>query len=256
MNTETTHVFTLPSGVECEHTELTGKEQRLLTEQKGKKMGEQLNDVIESIVKRIGSNHTVTAETVKSLLSEDRKAILWQARRESVSGDEFMFNWDYIDTDKKQQNKTMKVALVDESFAWKPYLQQATEYEQINKHVEITLAKSGKVVRFTLLDGVGESVGSATKKDERSSHTAIYMRNPVEYMQGASEKNIPVRLNLDKLPLTDIEQLRLAIKEHEGKVPTEIRFEHPDADYKLQHEKNVVIDLLSQLAFFFPSEAI
>jgi hypothetical protein len=250
-----THVITLPSGVECEHTELTGKEQRLLTEQKGKKMGEQLNDVILSIVKRLGDNHSITEQTIKDLLSEDRKAILWNARRVSVDGDKFQFKWDYVDTQKKQQKKDMEVDLVDESFGWKPYKQQVTDYSQLEKKVELTLKKTGKLVRFSLLDGNGEVIGAATKKDERSSHTAILMRNPVEFMKGATE-TIPVRLNLDNLPLTDIEQLREAIKEHEGKVPTEIRFEHPDIEHKPQHEKYVVVDLLSQLAFFFPSEAI
>ena len=143
----------------------------------------------------------------------------------------------------------------DASFAIKPYKEQATSYAAINKKVELVLNKTGKKVQFTMLDGFGEKVGISTKKDERSSHTALMMRNQVEFRKTANDI-VPIKINLDSLPLSDIEQLRSAVKEHEGKVPTEIRFEHPESELKPPHEKYVVIDLLAQMAFFFPSEAI
>lgn len=243
-------VFALPSGVECEVAELTGKEQRLLTEQKHKKFTEKLEDVLVSVLKRVGNNHTISEEFVKTMLSEDRKAVLWKARMISVEEPTFNFGWDYVDQNDKKQTHPLAVDLTVD-YQWKPYYKQWKEYDEIDRQVTTTLPKTQKVITFTLLDGVGERAGNATKKDERSSHTPILMRNPTELIEGT-----PVKVNLDKLPLKDIEHLRKAIKEHEGKVPTEVRFEHPDAEYKAQHEKDVVLDLLGQLAFFFPSEAI
>ena len=250
-----TEVFTLPSGVECEITELSGKEQRLLTEQKHKKLGDNLNEVILSILVRLGSVKVFTIEDVKNLLSEDRKLILWKARRFAIDEAVFKFGWDYISRDS-QKNITHPLEVeLDADFEVKPYADQWDEYTAINKNVELVLTRTGKRVRFTMLDGNGEQSGALTKKDERSSHTPLLMRNPVEFMKTTGDE-IPVKINLDKLPLMDIEQLRTAIKNAEGKVPTELRFEHPEAEYMSQAEKMVVLDLLGQLAFFFPSGAI
>lgn len=251
-----THVFTMPSGVECEVKEMTGKEQRILTEQDGKSFGVKLNEVLQSIIVRIGSKKVISTEDITNLLSEDRKCILWECRMFSVGEDVFKFRYNYIDKNKKEQVLEMDVDLNDKE-PMKPYAEQYTELSEIKKDVFITLPRSKKKVRFKLLDGFGESIGASMKKSELSSHTPILMRQPVEFIKtNNGQSETPVKLNLDKLSLVDIEALRKAIYEAEGKFPTELKFEHPEADLKPSAEKYVVTDLLGEIAFFFPSGRI
>ena len=254
--TTATTVFTMPSGVECEVREMTGKEQRLLTEQDGKKFAAKLNDVLRNIIVRVGNKTHLTDEDITTLLSEDRKCILWNARMFSVGEDKFTFEYKYIDKDRKEQVLPLEVDLNDEQ-PDKPYKKQWSSLETIEKKVLITLPRCGKKVQFTMLDGLGEGVGASTKKSELSSHTPIYMRCPVEFMPTQDGKTeTPLKLNLDKLSLVDIEFLRSSIAEHEGKFHTELRFEHPEAELKGPSEKFVVTDLLGEMAFFFPSGRI
>jgi len=121
--------------------------------------------------------------------------------------------------------------------------------------MKFTLPKSKKEITWTLLDGIGEAVGLSTPKNERSSHTPIKMRRPIEMLKTKND-TVPVQVNLDELALRDIEALRGEIKRVEGDVDTVITFEHPEAESKSAGEKYVLVDVLGVQAFFFPSEAI
>lgn len=251
-----TKVFKMPSGVECEVKEMTGKEQRILTEQDGKKFGDKLNAVLLSVVVRIGSKKVVSEDDIKKLLSEDRKCILWECRMFSVGEDKFTFSYNYVDGNNKEQTMNLDVDLEDREPV-KPYKTQYSELDEIEKDVFITLPRSGKKVRFTMLDGVGESIGALMNRKQLSSHTPIMMRRPVEFVKTNEGKTeTPVKLNLDTLSLVDVEYLRKSIYENEGKFPTELKFEHPEADSKPVSERYVVTDLLGEVAFFFPSGRI
>jgi len=266
MNTTT---FKLPSGIECEVGEMTGLHQRLLTEQKGKKLGDNLNEMLASLLVRVGStNGPFKVDFVQRMLSADRRTALAQARMFSVPDEEpeegeekgkrnFNFTWKYMDHSGNEQELPKTVDL-SEGFPIKPFPSQWNEYDHIERDVLVNLEGCGKTVKFSLLDGLGELILANTKKDERSSHTAILMRNPC-FMTKTSNDTVPIRMgvrDLDNLSLRDIEKLRKAIKEAEGRIDTEIRFEHPDAERLPKHEKWVIVDLLDVLAFFFPSEAI
>lgn len=52
-----THIFKVPSGVEFEVTELTGKQQRILTEQSNKPHTEKLAEMLASVLVRVGKLH-------------------------------------------------------------------------------------------------------------------------------------------------------------------------------------------------------
>ena len=247
MNTTT---FKLPSGIECEVGEMTGLHQRLLTEQKNKKHGDNLNEMLASLLVRVGNNTgPFNQDFVRNMLSADRRAALAEARMFSVVDEEepvaagaeeeelpkgprnFNFTWKYADSEGNEQSLD-KVVDLSEVFPIHPYSTQWADYSQVKKHVEVVLKGCGKTVRFNLLDGTGEQIGSNTKREERSSHTAILMRNPC-FMTKTSNDVVPVQVSsrdLDKLSLRDIEQLRGAIKANEGRIDTEIRFEHPEAD--------------------------
>lgn len=266
-----THKFTLPSGLECEVTELLGKHQKMLTEQKNKKKGENLNEVIADVVVSIGDQtksqlvSELGKDWVKHLLSCDRKKILVEVRQFSNDYDpSFKFTYKYrseVDGEQKEEEmeadltngfKTTTVKVEKEGVLTDAAYSRVSEVE---KKYELTLPRSEKVVRFTLLDGFGEEKALGIAKGERSSHTAIAVRNPV-FLDKTENDLVEVQLNLDKLSIKDIEYLRKFIKDVEGQVDTEVMFEHPESEYKTAHEKNIIVDLTNELAFFFPSEAI
>lgn len=261
-----THVFKLTSGPECEVKSLIGKHQRLLTEKSKATDTDNLNKVLADVIVRIGSKSDINTDFVTSMTSSDRKKALVEVRQFTMDFEElFEFNYDYKDSNGTKQQYPLEVNLSD-GFPMKkltvikdgiPQDADYEEYDQIEKDIKLTLPKSGLNIVFSLLDGIGEQRGSKTSKNNRSSHTAILMRNPRELR--VSEKSgeiIPIQLNLDNLPFKDIEYLRATIKEIEGAVDTEFMFEHPESETKPLGQKDVVIDLISQMAFFFPSEAI
>lgn len=260
-----THIFKLPSGVECEVKEMTGKHQRILTEQKSKKLGENLNELLADVIVRVGTNKSIDLAFVKEMLACDRKKALTEVRQFTMDFDPvFKFTYDYTDQLGTKQKHPLEIDLsegfptttlkVDDG---KGNLVDAAykEYDEIQRDIKVKLPRSGKEVVYNLLDGRGEQVGVNTSKNSRSSHTAILMRSPREFHKTAND-SVPVQLNLDNLSIKDLEFLRSHIKEREGQVDTEIMFEHPEAETKPASEKEVVVDVLGVLAFFFPSEAI
>lgn len=263
-----THIFKLPSGVECEVTYMVGKHQRLLTENSSSNSTDNLNKVLADVIIRVGSLKKIDEDFVLGMLAADRKKALVEVRQFTMDFEPtFQFNYDYKDSEGNKLQHELEVDL-SEGFKSKNLMvindqtgdiEEAPykEYSEIKKEINLTLPKSGTNIVFSLLDGKGEQRGANTPKKQRSSHTAIMMRNPRELRK--SEKNdnvVPIQLNLDRLPIKDIEFLRATIKEMEGSVDTEFMFEHPESDTKPLGEKDVVIDLISQMAFFFPSEAI
>jgi len=269
-----THKFILPSGVEAEVKELGGKHQRMLTEQKQKTFNEKLDDVLKDILIRVGSvkGKDIDDNFILSLLSADKKKCLVEARQFSMDWeDAFDFTWEYENLKGANVKHELSCDL-KEAFDVKPYqtLEQAkdgsisfkeakySEYADIVKRFEFTLPKSKKQLRVTLLDGKGELKGATTKKADRSSHTALLMRNP-SFMEKKTKDIVPMQLtagDLDDMNLKDLGFIRKIIKELEGRVDTELMFEHPEAKFLPQKEKNQVVDLLGEMAFFFPSEAI
>lgn len=266
-----THKFMLPSGLPCEVTELLGKHQRILTEQKNKKNGENLNEMIADVIVSIGnqSKAEIRAELgenwIKHLLSCDRKKILVEVRQFSTDFDPtFKFTYKYeSERDGLQKEEELEAGL-EEGFKETPVKMEVEgelidakyeRYSDIIKKFTIDLPKSKKTVEFTMLDGFGEELALKTAKNSRSSHTAIHIRKPV-YLDKTANDVVPIQLNLDSLPLTDIEALRTKIKSVEGQVDTELIFPHPEAELKSRNEQSIIIDLTNELAFFFPSEAI
>lgn len=256
-----THTFTLTSGVECEVKEFTGKHQRILTEQGNKKLGDSLNAVILDILVRVGTKTNFDDKFVKDLLSSDRKKILTEARQFTMDFEpNFKFNYDYasqagtteqepleVDLSKGFPFRTLKVVKEDGVLVDAAY----TEYDQIERHVHFELPSSKTRVRWELLNGKNELAALQIPKGQRSSHTSIALRNPV-YFKGET----PIQVDLDSLGWKDIEALRKHIKDVEGQVDTEMMFAHPEAEFKPKSEKEIVVDLLNVMAFFFPSEAI
>jgi len=262
---ETTHVFNLLSGVECEVKELTGKHQKMLTAG-SKDFEKKLSAMLSDVIVRIGDERQIDEEFIKGMLSCDKKKALVEIRQFSLGFEEtFSFTYDYRDLDNTKQTHEVNVHLEDGNFPSRTVKREGeeglvdadyTDYADVleNKDKFITLPRSGKEVRFTMLDGRGEAIGSAAKKADRSSHTLLKMRRPVYFhkKEGGNEA-VPIQLDLDELSYMDIEHLRKEIKLHEGFVDTEIVFEHPNSELG---EDDLREDVLGITAFFFPSEAL
>lgn len=260
-----THVFKLVSGVECEVKEMTGKHQELMTIQSSKPHTERLNELLKDLIVRVGSQTNITADFVKEMLAVDKKKALIEIRQFSFGfPTDFSFHFSYTDNGRQKSVVETIEFLDGGKFPETPLKIQAdkneetfseatfSEYSEVieHKNIFITLPRSGKKVRFTMLDNRGEEIASRTPKKDRSSNTLIKMRQPVYFETSSSGNEVPVQLDLNKLSLVDIEHLRKVIKEVEGNIHTEISFDHPTEN------RTEVVDLTSITAFFFPSEAI
>jgi uncharacterized protein YacL (UPF0231 family) len=257
----------LPSGVECIISELLGKHQRLLTQKNGEDVTGNFNEVLVSIIQELGDIKSVALSDVQGMLAPDRKEVLVQARHLTMGKNEpFNFNFEYYD---KVIGRKEKLALSYDFIEsgdfpvtevkkldadGKVVIANYTKFSEIVKEFEIVLPRSKKLVSFTMLDGHGETIVAETKKKNRDSHLPLRARKVKEIVvvdkQGKDKKPTKVNLNLDTLPLKDIAVLRNTIQELEGRVDTEIAFEHPET------EEMTYQDALGSLAFFFPSESI
>lgn len=268
-----THIFKLPSGVEAEVKEMQGIHQRMLTENANKPMGDKLSAVLCDVLIRVGTKTDLTPEFIHNMLSADKKKCLVEARQFSLDFDEhFSFTYEYKDSatgEKREETLDLDLSAGFESRPYKLLVEtedgvewQAAEYQEyddIKREFDFELPKSKKMVRIHLLDGKGEAVGSKMKRVDMSSHTQLLIRNPQYLVEKESGNIIPMKIetrDLDRMSIKDLEAIRTNIKNLEGQVDTEIMFEHPEAETKQGKEKDVVVDLLGEIAFFFPSEAI
>lgn len=228
---------------------------------------------------------------IKAMLSCDRKQCICEARQFTNDFDpiyDFNFEYQSVDPVKGKQSYPQTVDLGDGHFSFqaikdfnvemlkdkdgkkltklrdienvlrelKPKVYENYEDVIKSKHVYFTLPKSGVSVRMRMLDGVGEGIGMSIKKDQRSSHTSLLMRNVCyQEKEGAAWISFS-NSDLDKLHANDLECMRLVRKYVEGNVDTEIQFEHPEANYLAINERTVTIDLISELSFFFQSGTI
>jgi hypothetical protein len=249
-----TFKFNLISGVEAEVTFLTGKQQRILTQQlKGQTYTDRLDALLADVLVRVGSFKAVDVDFVRNMLSEDRRLALVMARQFTMDFEKaFKFVFEYESVNGGKAEKEFEIPLNAEgTFPVTPMSEQYKEYHEIPTHKFVVLPKSGLEVRFELATGNSERIIAASKKEERSTHTVLEMRRPTY-----KKDDIWRKLDLDGLHLRDIEALRAAMKEGEGKVDTEIQFEHPEAEFKEGREKIVTVDVISSVNFFYPSGKI
>ncbi len=76
--------FNLPSGFEVELTELTGREEEILTNQRLMKSGDAIDRVLLNCTKRIGENEHPAMGAILDLLAGDRLFILVKLRQISL----------------------------------------------------------------------------------------------------------------------------------------------------------------------------
>lgn len=254
-----THKTILLSGVECEFKEFTGKHQEMLSVNNKTPMSDRLNAVVEDIIVKLGSIRP-DKDMVKAMLVGDKRKLLCAARMASLDNEPtFDFDYDYEEEgETKKMPLSVPLLTTDAEgnevvgFNESKYKIQYTEYSDViaNKKVRVYLPRTQKEAEFTLLDGFGEAKVNSLKEENLNSNTPLLMRNVCILEPKESGDTIPIQADLKTLPIKDIEVIRTAIKEHEGKIDTEVRFNHPVTG------KPVVVDMLNCIAFFFPSQAL
>jgi hypothetical protein len=263
------HEFVLPSGVKCGVTDLYGKHQRILTQGSniGKRFNENLSTILADVMVYLGEIKNVTIEDVNEMLDCDRRAALCEVRQFSLDfNPNVAFNYEYTDEDTNRKivfPVEIDLSKDDGRFPFVPVKVYNKDGELVpvvyskysdvikNKNRIVTLPKSKKEITFIMLDGKGNEVGAAIKKKDRSSHSPIKMRRPIEYIPSSDGKNsTPVQVNLDTLKFKDVEHLRGEIRKLEGRVDTEVALKHPDTG------EDIFLDILGVVAFFFPSGQI
>jgi len=289
--------FNLVTGIPAQVTELTGLEQKLLTENKNHTPEERNILLLGSILHSVGEFDLSTMSAkdredfIRKMPSADRKKALCEARQFSNDFDpifDFLFEYTSCDPTKGKQSQLMEINLGSGSFPCKPVgdfnekmLQDKegnpltkmrdimasldtmvpkvfSNYQEVldNMYVFFSVPKSKLRIRMRMLDAAGEARASATKEDQRSSHTTLIMRNVCYQTDNSTNWISFTAQDLDKLPAFDLEVMRIVRKYVEGNVDSEIQFEHPEANRLPADKKTVTVDLLSQLSFFFQSGII
>lgn len=253
-----THTFKLLTGVEAEVKEITGKEQEILSRTvKGENHATKLNLMLASLLVRVGDVHVITPEFVSNMLTEDRRYALVVARQFSMNFEtEFKFGWEYEGANGGTEGLEKSVKLPEGGFPHRPYKAQWEVYpepESEDRWIFLTLPKSGLQVKWRLLDGRGEAIGAAKKENEISTKTMYEMRRCQYFDKNAGNEGVWIMLDTTKIGMSDLAVITGSFKEHEGKVDTEVQFEHPNADQLPTHKRKVIVDLVGMVNFFYPS---
>lgn len=260
-----THIFKLPSGIECEIVELaTSHQEDLTSNSRNESHIEKLEKVIKDITLRVGSVQNPSKEFVSDMLACDKKKILVEARNFSMDFDPFVFVYEYTDKNNNKKEFKLELPIDENSFPATPVKRLVgdewvdanyTEYSEVIKDVFTKLPRTGTDVRFTMLDGKGERIAATYTKNTINSSTPVIIRRPVKFQIAKDSKSIPIKLEVSKLPMKDTEHLRSLIKQVEGEVDTVISFDRPEDD-ATGNTASVQIDIIQTTAFFFPSGAI
>jgi hypothetical protein len=247
-----THVFKLPSGVECEVKEFTGEHQELLTAQGVNRVG-QLDKVLADVLVRVGSvqGSGINAEFAAQMLTADRNWIMFQVRQFSMDfPKEFHLPVKWKTTEGVRMETAIPMQLSDVTF--KPYPFQANEYSEIVRDYTLNIKRIEEKVRVTLSDGRAEKRLSALGKKDTSSSTDLFCSNPVYFKKSEKGNETPISLNLKKLGMLAIEDLRAQVLALEGKVYADYEEQHPDEN-RTGEERVIRGNLLGNVNFLFPS---
>lgn len=194
--------FELPSGTEVELREMTGAEEDLLTNEQMMRSGEGINQVFANCVLRIGENESPGMQDVMNMLSGDRAFVLVRLRQVSL-GDE-------VDLDLKCTNP----ACGADNFTRVDLRDLEVDPYGEGREFDFTLPKSGKKVRFCLMDGHKETRLAQMRK--RDITTAMLLRII------SIDEEPPSKKAMNEMPLFDRNALRAEMASKDGGIDTTI----------------------------------
>ena len=237
--------FVLASGVKCTVGPLMGKHQKILSQRNSSTA---TDEVIADVVKELGSLKSISSEYAKEMLSEDRKQILFYARQLSLNHPS-TFEVEIVDSDgtDKPSKSIVSIDLTDINV--RPYAQTFEEYDDVleNKSVLFKIDGFEPNIRFQMLDGVAEGRLSKVKRSELSVLTGIQARNPC-YID--EETGTAIKLDLERITMSMVEQIRKKIKESEGLFDLTFVVSSPFSD------KEFTVNILQEVGFLVPSRVL
>lgn len=279
-----TETFTLLSGVSCTVQELVGEHEANLTSKKDSVREKALDRMLEDCIVQLGNKDTITLNDAKRLLEADRKHALivirqlsndydpvfkfsyeWPLRGGQREKFEYDVNFSYAVFDKDGVDMAMlstedaKKEKVDVyhsqvNFKGRTYKKQYKNYSEIVNDLnrEVILPRSGRTVRYSLLNGEANDLYSKNyaDADDFTSHDFIYMRQPVYVDADSKGGEQLIKVDLNIMLHMDINALRSSILEEEGTFDTIMTIPH-----KKRPDEVKRVDLLGIAAFFFPSLA-
>ncbi len=258
-----TTTFKLVSGVECEVRYLVGYDYETLTKfVKGREQRENLNYMLANAIIRVGKtmlqelSDEERAFFIKGMFEKDKKHALTMIRQYSFGYQkEFNFILPYTDGNGENKEITKVVPIQDGMFPIVPMEKQWNDYSEIEKVLELELPMSKYKVKVPLLDGNVQEKFNVEMLDDSDVLSGLKFRG-ITYLRKGEKGNAWVELKFGILHAVDITFLKNAVEKAEGKVHTEVRFEHPDAENlppSRFKEKLLIIDLVGVPDFFFPS---
>ena len=245
----------MPSGVEVEYGPILGKHERLLTTNNGKEpFSTRLNKMLSHTIVRVGSNRNIDADFVANMFSTDRNFCLVSIRQFTM-GDEdtFTYPFEYENAEGKEVSEDIEIPLVDGMFPVTAMKLQFAEYPEKAVFYYVQLPHAKIEVQLQLKTGKDEARAAAMDRKKVSTLTAIELSRP-QYKNPKSDTYL--RLPLDQLSMRDLNELRKAIMEQEGKVDTTIKFEHPLYSQGLSDQQYVQVNVINSANFFFPQGSL
>lgn len=217
--------FNLPSGPEVELTEMTGREEEILTNRKLIKSGQAINQVLLNCTKRIGDNNSLKIEDILNMLSGDRLFVLVRLRQISL-GDEV--DLDLICPACKESSQ------VTVNLEELPVTTYSAERE-----FEYRLPGSKKKVKFGYLNGHKEKQLAALKEPNLTA--AMIAR--IITVDGKS----PDKKTITELSMRDRSSLRKEMLSKDAGIDTEVETYCVGCGHKVKTR------LEAEQVFLFPS---
>ena len=274
--------FVMPSGIDAEVQSLCGANQADLTQSElpfEERLNRALADVIVSVEGYDNWNDMKASqriEAVKKMLDADRKSLLVAARYCSMRTNVFELKYEWTESSGVKQEKRIELGMLGESniaesidtiaerwgierdlvmrvnyiggMATKPYKKQFEKYPIERGELDYDVEVSGVTFRLQLLTAQAQPKGLQEK--DIDAHTSLMMRNP-RYMGENGTWYSLTRTDINGMDIMMLDALPTAIYENEGLVDSVATFQHPNG-----LGKEVTVDALGEVAFFFPSGRI
>ena len=258
--------FKLTTGPKCVVRELTGNDYGTISKRrKGESLADNQNRLLADIIVSVGSVIFADFKTdkerqdfVRKMHTGDRSQVLAVARQFSFDFPvDFPFKWKGEDAQggkielEKIYTFEKPEGVSDEDFIplfpTKSAKYQAEEYNLLPDTIDTVLPKANAEVK--LLISTGELEASMGKRENPSLVDILSDRKPT-YKDGDIWLPLPVK----QLGAKDINHLFNLIKNTEGRVDSELKFDHPDAENLPEAKKTIIVNLLGVIDFFLPSE--
>lgn len=267
----------LASGIGCTIQQFIGQTQAKLTKD-NIPVVDRLNWIIaDSIVSIDGVDYADMTEAQKmafvgQMLDGDRNQILMEARQYSM-GYPTTFSLPYEWKENGVRNvQQLELTMLNDSnlnacidsfverygcdrervaelnhaggMAVKPYKRRFEAYPLNREDLDYEVHFGSLRIKFSLLTG---AMQNGLKVEQVDSHTKILLRKPRVWDDGSESWKSITRNDLDEAGIYLLEQMRMAIEQEEGSVDSFDSFEHPSTG------KTVLVNVLGEVAFFFPS---